>query len=314
MEMVQDEVVIEEPAPIDFNWVEETEEASNCGDIILEQDIPASLEEEVVTNSGTEAEYDDHSDAFNTTPQKKRVQRRPNTLSASSVEDGVSGGPLSPPQRFMSINPRSLLKRHYFDVNEQLSISCQSQQPQVKFKQTLLVNKNVLKANQAHYGHDQMKSILKTKSVISSASAPLGVGSKPAVSLKLKKPTTKFKKSLTLMDRNVPENDNFQAVLRKLKQRKAAPKEKKQKKYGRKDSSGPSTESLAGKTGKRGGKKFVDLHGENITINHEADTIQGPTKRETADEEKIVSKGRRKLYVFCYLKTFLFVITFSGYS
>ncbi len=46
MEMVQDEVVIEEPEPIsdDFVWCEES---SNCGDIILEQDIP--YQSEVVT-------------------------------------------------------------------------------------------------------------------------------------------------------------------------------------------------------------------------------------------------------------------------
>lgn len=296
MEMVQDEVVIEEPAPIDFNWVEETEEASNCGDIILEQDIPASLEEEVVTNSGTEAEYDDHSDAFAASPQKDSVQRRPNNIStSSSVEESAGSGNVFSSPRFISINPRSLLKRHYFDVNEQLSINCQPtqpQQPRVKFKQTLLINKNVLKVNQSRPFGDQTKSILKPKANAATAT-PVTENKKPATSNKPKKPTTKFKKSVTLMDRNVPQNKNFQAVLKKLKERRAGPKNKKQKKYNRKDSARSNVESITGKTGKsgkRGGKKLVDLHGENITINHEAEALQALSiKTEALVVEKIVS-------------------------
>lgn len=283
MEMVQDEVVIEEPAPIDFDWVEETEETSNCGDIILEQDIPASLEEEVVTNSGTEADYDDNSDASS---PLKREARRPNTVSTSSAEEGV----LPSPPRFISINPRSLLKRHYIDVNEQLSISCQpkpqqpqqphqQQQPQIKFKQTLMVQKNLIKGNQQRLvtvqpiGNSKIAHF-NAKTALPSTSTNVPAKSKAiaSTSAKPKKPTTKFKKCVTLMDRNVPQNKNFQAVLKKLKQRKVTPK---QKKYNKKGAplAGPSSDSGSGKGSKRGGSKLVNFHGENITINHEADNV-----------------------------------------
>lgn len=277
MEMVQDEVVIEEPAPIDFDWVEETEETSNCGDIILEQDIPASLEEEVVTNSGTEADYDDNSDA--SSPLKREI-RRPNTVSTSSAEEGV----LPSPPRFISINPRSLLKRHYIDVNEQLSISCQprpqhQQQPQIKFKQTLMVQKTLFKGNQQRLASVQPLVYSKivhfsSKTVLPSTSTNVPDKSKAIASTSSKpnKPTTKFKKCVTLMDRNVPQNKNFQAVLKKLKQRKAAPKQKKYNKKGATLPGEASSESGLGKSSKRG-NKLVNFHGENITINHEADKI-----------------------------------------
>lgn len=262
MEMVQDEVVIEEPAPIDFNWVEETEEISNCDDIILEQDIPASLEEEVVTNSGAEVEYDDMSDAYQSSGGKTK-QRRPNNTSTSSVEESL----LPSPPRFISINPRSLLKRHYFDVNEQLTINS-SAPPQVKFKQKLMINKNALKLNQPRFAINasRQKSILKSNATEPSTSSQVPVDKATG---KSKKPTTKFKKSVTLMDRNVPQNTNFQAVMKKLKEKKKPVKQRKPK-----GSAGSgSIDGAGGKNGKRGGKKFVDLHGGNITINHEADNV-----------------------------------------
>lgn len=292
MEMVQDEVVIEEPAPIDFDWVEETEEISNCGDrdIILEQDIPASLEEEVVTNSGTEAEYE--SDAYGSSPVKGK-QRRPNNTSISSTEDSH----LPSPPRFVSNNPRSLLKRHFFGENEQLSISLG--RPQVKFKQTLLVNKSLLKINQQRFNIDPFKgkSLLKPNAVEKSPNV-IAPAKKPPIPISPKKPSMKFKKSVTLMQRSVPQNRKFQTVLKKLKERKGTTERNRRKyvkKDPKKDLTGPSTETGSGKSGKRGGKKFVDLHGENITINHEADSGTGDSaecvqvKPDPVTEGEIVS-------------------------
>lgn len=258
MEMVQDEVVIEEPAPIDFNWVEETEEISNCDDIILEQDIPASLEEEVVTNSSAEIEEDDMSDGYDTSPSEKTGQSHSQNSSTSSIEEN----PLAL-QRFISINPRSLLKRHYFDVNEELSIHSPAT-PQVKFKQKLLINKSTFTVNQPRFAINtsRKKSCLKSKAIQPSTSSVLSIGKTTTK----KKPTTQFKKTDMLTDRDVPQN-KMKVTKKTRKQRN----QKSNKPIRTADSTSSSDMSAGGKISKRGNKKFVDLHGGNITINHDAD-------------------------------------------
>lgn len=302
MEMVQDEVVIEEPAPIDFDWCEES---SNCGDIVLDQDIPASLEEEVVTNSGTEAEDDVSFDI--STPL--------HILSSSSSSFSIQ----LPRIRTASVssnNPRSLLKKNLTAVT--------IARPPSKFRQTLLVNRSLLKANVvksertidslSNYslqGPTSIRNSLPNVSKVKSTELPPPkpfyrpaepqrmVEKFPKPHSKTKVPTTirsvpelppivtnnkrsikdapKFRQSI-----NVPKSDLFQSkrmrqLSKHLQQRNQGTRKDRTKLLPPDDEDAddqPRHSGGKGKggKGKRGGKKFVNLHGENITINHDVES------------------------------------------
>lgn len=233
MEMVQDEVVIEEPAPIDINWCEEQEpeETSTCGDIILEQDIPASLEEEVVTNSGTEC--DDTSDCYSQSPVKHEPNRSETHI--------------------WTHNPASLLRQNFIEPK-----------PLIKFKQKLMVNKKLLKLNQYNFSTNQSAgtSLLKPKyQKKSNKNEVTKLTSSNEAS-------TKFKQSVTLLKRDipVPESEKIKCVIKRYKKKSAQRTENSKKKkakncVGRPTTSG-SNESM---------KTLVDLHGGHITINHDVE-------------------------------------------
>lgn len=236
MELVQDEVVIEEPAPIDFDrWCEEqeTEEPANCNDIIFEQDIPASLEEEVITNSNDDTELDENSD--NCSQSSQQIEERSNRSPDVYVPNSIN--------------------------------SCDScavdgdEKPMVKFKQTLLVNKTLLKLNQRKLtinpkaGTSILKSNILDKSVEQNAPVKgesVAVQSEPKFnqSLVIKRisPISKYQKSTKF-------------TIKKIKSRPFG--------GGKGKTGGKNAHNNCSGGGKT--KKFVDLHGENITINHEAD-------------------------------------------
>lgn len=248
MEMVQDEVVIEEPAPIDFNWCEEqeTEEISNCGDIIFEQDIPASLEEEVVTNSGTDADYDDNSDFCNKSSSQNSVQDDNHTENRYHIPDTYV-----PP----SNNPRSLLRKNFTDLEK-------TKKPLVKFKQTLMVNKSLLRLNQKSFSispsagtsllkpqvHSEASDARKQVQIVEKSQPKTAPKFKQSVFVKWNLPHPKCQKRTKSSTKKQKEhlNDRFKSKLK----------------------SDETIVSIEPNGGKRS-KKFVDLHGENITINHD---------------------------------------------
>lgn len=224
-----------------------------CGDIILEQDIPASLEEEVVTNSGTEAEYEDNSDHSSLSPNIDSHSTAHSSKVNSDATQRISYGTWSK-------NPRSLLKTAFAEPTQL------PKRTMPKFKQTLFVNKNLLKLNQYKFSTDQNAgtSLLKSKIIDKKVIATEKRSSVPA---------TKFKQSVALLKRNIPapQNDKLKNVLRRSKER---PNKRTELRKVNSTTSTTSTKFSAGKRGNGksgGGKTFVDLHGENITINHDAD-------------------------------------------
>lgn len=207
MEMVQDEVVIEEPEPIsdDFVWCEES---SSCGDIILEQDIP--YQSEVVTATASEDEGLD-----------KKIQ---------------------------PTNPRSLLKVNYVPS---------SQRPVTKFKKTLVVNKSLLKST---YRQLNQKD-LATETEFRKPQAPSPV----TVNRRIKAPP-KFIKTMKVKRDEVFQSKKMKRLSKELKNRSRPHKIDR--------SSATKTTTSGGgksKSGKRE-NKFVSLAGENITINHDAES------------------------------------------
>lgn len=223
-----------------------------CGDIILEQDIPASLEEEVVTNSGTEAEYEENSDYSSLSPG---IDRRSIPNSSDVNSDAKQRNAYN-----WSNHPRSLLKTAFAEPAEA------PKRPEPKFKQTLFVNKNLLKLNQYKFNTDQsagtslLKSKMTDKKVI-------------ATEKKSSVPATKFKQSVALLKRNIPapQNDKLKNVLKRFKERPRKQADvRKVNTVSAINGKFPAGKRGSGKS--TGGKMFVDLHGENITINHDADS------------------------------------------
>lgn len=263
MEMVQDEVVIEEPAPIDFDWCEET---SNCGDLILEQDIPATLEEEVVTNSGTEAEDDIFYEPTPTIPIA--YKQMPSTSTVPSV--------------VKSPNPRSLLKSSYLYEIER---------PPTKFRKTLVVNRSLLKSNhidskaQLEKDSRPKSPVIETKRIINTIEPkPQPV---PVPISRTLKEAPKFRQSIKLVHKGIMQSKNLRHLTKKLRQRTHGTGKKSDRPKVNKETvikAAPvSNTSNYGKgkgKGKRG-KKFLDMHGENITINHdvESGSTLDPRKR-----------------------------------
>lgn len=312
--MVQDEVVIEEPAPIDFDWCEET---SNCGDLILDQDIPATLEEEVVTNSSTEAEDE---------------QQPPHTVTTNvPMSPPATSYPLHHKARTISVssNPRSLLKVNYLAVR-----------PPSKFRKTLLVNKSLLKSvgsmpsgsNQVVEGVGasssaaEPKFVLPTVRLLSSSSAT-GSSKKPPVvapaaasvskvpiieavksSRRTVKDAPKFRQTVKLPKKELFKSKKMNYLAKQLQQRNSQqqPPPPQQKPTERiSESVPPATSGKSGGGGGKGkrGKKFVDLHGENITINHdvESGSTLDPRRTPVIDvDSRVVST------IFLYLKSAFF--------
>lgn len=287
MEMVQDEVVIEEPAPIDFDWCEET---SNCGDLILEQDIPATLEEEVITNSGTEAEDDQYNESKTTDDSFEPISPPVPTVNSTLVS--------LPKIRTVSVssaksNPRSLLKVNYMNAVDR---------PPSKFRKTLLVNKTLLKSNAKpvlpnttmsspspstsnhRFASD---SLLKSpiiddrrglpptmlaKTTIPSPKAPVPSSSRSV------KDIPKFRQTVKLQKREVFQSTKMRLLAKmhrpRMSVRKVDKTSDKDSTYGSGSSSNAGHSPGKGGKGGKGkrGKKFVDLHGENITINHDVES------------------------------------------
>lgn len=219
----------------------------------MEQDIPASLEEEVVTNSGTEAEYEENSDYSSLSPS---IERRATANSTGVNNDGKHGNTYGT----WTKHPRSLLKTTFAEPAQL------PRRPEPKFKQTLFVNKNLLKLNQYKFSTDQSAgtSLLKSK-----------INDKKVIATERKSsvPATKFKQNVALLKRNIPEPqiEKLKNVLKRFKER---PRKQTDVRKGN-ITSATSGKNASGKRGggkAAGGKMFVDLHGENITINHEADS------------------------------------------
>lgn len=188
MELVPEEVVIEEPAPIDFtNWCEI---GSNCGDVILEQDIPASIEEEVVAYS------DDTIGSINS------------KMSNVVTKDEVSR------------NSRSLLKQPNL-------IEIDSRRRLIKFRKTITVDRSLLKIHhqlrQVPTKSMQANTIADTKAVNKSVGLPVSVmpilEEKRAVKVK-----PKFRQSIKLNTTTVQRD----AKLRELINNKNRKSQKKQ--------------------------------------------------------------------------------------
>lgn len=237
MELVQDEVVIEEPAPIDFDWVEEreAEEASHCEDIIFEQDIPATLAEEVVIGS-EETEFGDNenSDCCSQSSQESETVGS-SAMYSNRLPDGYVPD---------SINSETLMKPK--DSN------LEKNQRQIKFKQTLTVSKNLLILNQRNFSVDPKAGTSLLKSEIRDKS-----NDEPCINAQ--KPEMKFSVKLKI-DSRLAKSFKKSKNPQKQKYRSQVAGNTKSK------SNSKIPESFSGKA-----KKFVDIHGENITINHEAD-------------------------------------------
>lgn len=240
MELVQDEVVIEEPAPIDFDWVEEreTEETSNCGDIIFEQDIPASLEEEVVIGAD-DTDDNEQSDCCSQSSQESSVHDVDSTKYSNQIPDAYV------PE---SSNANCLTKVDAPNVDK-------IKRPTVKFKQTLMVSKNLLVLNQRNFAVDPKAGTSLLKSEIREKSND---GLVPPIKIP-KNPESKFSLKLKI-DSKMAKTMKKQKNSKKHKHRTHHTSSTKRKTVGK------YSESFSGKA-----EKFVDMHGENITINHDVD-------------------------------------------
>lgn len=240
MELVQDEVVIEEPAPIDFDWVEEreTEEVSNCGDIIFEQDIPTSIEEEVVIGA-EETAFDDneHSDCCSQSSQESGHDRDSTKYSNQLPDTYVPD----------SSNANSTSEENALD---------KLKKPAVKFKQTLMVSKNLLILNRRNFPVDPRAGTSLLKSDIREISNEGRTSSE-----KIKQSESKFSVKVKVDSR-----------LMKSSRKAKSPKKHKHRTHHtsntKSKNGGKNSESFSGKA-----KKFVDIQGENITINHDADEL-----------------------------------------
>lgn len=220
MEMVQDEVVIEEPEPICHDFVF-GEESSNCGDIILEEDIP--YQSEVVTATAIE---DDGS-------EKNNAASLPQ-LTANVVKP---------------TNPRSLLKVNY--------IPSSAQRPIAKFKKTLVVNKSLLKSNYRQLNQNHSK----TETEFRKPQSP-----KPVTSNRRIKVPPKFIKTMKVKRDQVFQSKKMKSLSKEFKNRSRPHK------VDRNSSTKPATSGGGkGKSVKKE-NKFVSLDGENITINHDAES------------------------------------------
>ncbi|KAJ6627761.1 Histone H2A deubiquitinase MYSM1 [Pseudolycoriella hygida] len=212
IEMVQDEVVIEEPEPISdsFAWCEE-----NSNDIILEEDIP--YQSEVVTATAIEDE----------TFEKKM----PSFTSTKPT------------------NPRSLLKVKYVPSGDERPVS--------KFKKTLVVNKSLLKSNYRHLSQKETEA----ETLFCTPQSSSSFAGNPRT-----KAPPKFIKTTKVKRDEVFQNKKMKKLSKELRNRLRPHK------ADRSSNKKPvSSTSGKNKSGKRE-KKFVNLNGKNITINHDAES------------------------------------------
>lgn len=253
MELVQDEVVIEEPAPIDFDWAEEVEETSNCEDIIFEQDIPATLEEEVVIGSDETHEFDENENSDCCSRSSQENERMGDTTKCSTQL----------PDAYV---PESNSLKHF---NKTVAPKLNKiKRPTVKFKKTLLVSKNLLILNQRNFSVDPKAGTSLLKSEIREKSSD----------------------GNSSMETNIEKKSvsKFTVSLKKLK----CPT---RQKHGNTKSkvTGKSAESTSGKA-----KKFVDIHGENITINHEADECTQISTDDTSQTDSCSSVIKVQIQIY----------------
>lgn len=264
MELVEDEVVIEEPAPIDFHWVEErdTEEAGT-EDIIFEQDIPASLEEEVVIGGVSEFDENENSDCC--------------SQSSQGSERGGGDSKICPPDAYVpeSSSPKNLSKGNTSKLDK-------TKRPTVKFKQTLMVSKNLLILNQRNFAVDPnagtslLKSEVRDKSNIGQMST----------------------------ETNNQNADSKFSVRMKVDSRIAKSLKKQSKQKYRIQSSIAKANTMSPVGGKA--RKFVDIHGENITINHDVDECKpgGSDETQTIDSQLNIGNNKVcKLVFHTYIDT-----------
>lgn len=273
MELVQDEVVIEEPAPIDFNWCEEI---SNCGDLISEKDIPATIEEEVVAASV----YDDTDESFDNQSSSQEIKS--NDESHSAVNRKRNKQQTGAARRSIiigSANPRSLLKTNFLGEKSQMAT-------ELKFTKTLVINRSLLKNATIPDQDFPIKLPLpkqKKKSDVSVATTDTTI-TKFKHSIKMKKNSSS---NGTGGSGRVPfQSKNLRKLSKQLQQRTdaiARSGNTEKTSFGLK-SVQPNNRGASGKGGKihttttttsvgKGNKRFVDLHGENITINHDVEGV-----------------------------------------
>lgn len=241
MELVEDEVVIEEPAPIDFDWVEEREtEEAGTEDIIFEQDIPASLEEEVVIGAEV-SEFDENENSDCCSQSSKGSERGgggggggDSTKYSNQLPDAYVPESSSPKNLSKGLTPKlDKIKR-----------------PTVKFKQTLMVSKNLLILNQRNFAVDPTAGTSLLKSEIRDKS------NAGRISTETQNVDTKFNVRAKVDSRIAKSlrKQNKQKYRVQMSSTKGKPV-------------GINSDQLVG--GKA--RKFVDIHGENITINHDVD-------------------------------------------
>lgn len=289
MELVQDEVVIEEPAPIDFNWCEEI---SNCGDLVLEKDIPATLEEEVVAA--------ENYDAYDSSESTDDVQsERPPATTSKRTKQNES----VPSRRPIigSANPRSLLKTNYFNDNSTSQMTKES-----KFTKTLVINRSQLR-NNATSG-SVAEFVIKSPSINEKKTDKPSTNASPMDSItKFKHSIRMAKNSATTAARIPFQSKNLRKLSKQLKKRTESIARNLDKavassssKYNGKGSKNGSTknsyassmQTAGGKSGGKGNKRFVDLHGENITINHDVeDTAEEIGRIRTNHLDNVLASG-----------------------
>lgn len=240
MELVQDEVVIEEVEQTGLTWTDDHEHdnVSNCGDIIFGQDIPTSLEEEVVTNSGTEDTECDNISDYNGSQSTQTMEFE----SDSPKRFADAYVPMS-----SRLSPTALAKvdkRH---------------RPLAKFKQTLMVSRDILKLNQRKFNVD-----------LSAGTSLL----KPMI----REHVNDVKRINAHRTNDESDPDFINSILQStevVKVRHSKKSKTHSKKHGRhhgdRSGSGKTKNARIALVDGKGSHKFVDLHGENITINHEAD-------------------------------------------
>lgn len=237
MELVEDEVVIEEPAPIDFDWVEEREtEEAGTEDIIFEQDI--LVEEEVIIGAEvSDFNEIENSDCYNYSQSSQENSR-------DDVDDKKYSNDLDD-----AYVPES---RKTENITEVIASKLdKTKRPTVKFKQSLMVSKNLLMLNQRNFSVDPragtslLKSDVRIKGNVGQVSSEFNnqnADSKFKVRVKMVSRTAKsLKKQIKQKYRTQTSNTKEKLIGRHL-------------------------ESIRGKA-----RKFVDIHGENITINHDVD-------------------------------------------
>ncbi len=163
-------------------------------------------------------------------------------------------------------NPRSLLKVNY--------VPSSSQRPVTKFKKTLVVNKSLLKSNYRQLNQKDLDTEFRKPH------SPSPV----TVNRRIKAPP-KFIKTMKVKRDEVFQSKKMKKISRELKNRSRPHK------TDRSNSTKSTSCGGKGKSGKRE-NKFVSLAGENITINHDAESGSSldPRRDSTSSEYGLLTK------------------------